>query len=144
MVAGKLISNKMLLFIFLGFSSGFQIQSQNVTMPPTIVDHIIGGQRTIEKVWPWTAGLHLVKHGAFIICGATITSPQYVITAAHCTRKYKAHELFTSAGHIKVNDAAKEAGYQYSHVAEVIIHPEHDKSVLSNDISLLKLSNAWT
>ena len=30
--------------------------------------------------------MHHAKYGAHVICGATIVSPNYVISAAHCTR----------------------------------------------------------
>jgi V8-like Glu-specific endopeptidase len=67
--------------------------------------------------------MHLAKYGEFIICGGTIISPNYVMTAAHCTRKVKANEVRFSAGHLKWFGASNEPGYQSRTVQQIISHP---------------------
>ena len=103
----------------------------------------MGGEKTALRVWPWMAGMHHAKYGAYVVCGATIVSSTHAITAAHCTHRYKAKELLLTAGHVTVFEAFEEKGYQRRTVKKIIQHPEYNKQKLTNDLSILELHKPW-
>jgi secreted trypsin-like serine protease len=53
--------------------------------PVRIETRVIGGVASSTKSWPFVAALH--RDGTFI-CGATIVSRSWVITAAHCVFEF--------------------------------------------------------
>lgn len=74
------------MYIFLkfrtGFFSFFFLSECGITNKE---NRIVGGRPTIPNRYPWIA--RLVYDGRFH-CGASLINNDYVITAAHCVRKY--------------------------------------------------------
>ena len=42
----------------------------------------MGGQAAQEGEWPWQGALYLYEN--YMMCGVSLVSDQWVITAAHC------------------------------------------------------------
>jgi secreted trypsin-like serine protease len=59
---------------------------QNNALPN---NRIIGGNVASEGQFPYHAGV-IVDGAQF--CGATLISPEYLITAAHCIYRYKVED----------------------------------------------------
>lgn len=83
-----------------------------------------------------------IKEAAFIVlivydgrplCGASIITYNYVITAAHCTEGMRSKELTIRAGSSKVGE-----GDLY-YVSQIKDHPKYDNSNFDYDVSLLKI-----
>ena len=44
---------------------------------------IVGGREAVPHSWPWQCAI-LFNHGRNFLCGCSIVSPDWVITATHC------------------------------------------------------------
>lgn len=51
---------------------------------PVYSGRILGGQDAVEGHWPWQVSLH---YGQTHICGGSLISDRWILTAAHCLQK---------------------------------------------------------
>ena len=99
-------------------------------------ERIVGGEISYPKGWPFTVAIS--RDGTFI-CGGTILSPDWVITAGHCVYGYEKGYFYTvRAGMVRRQSQAPWE--QHRHVVEVIIHPNYDDLYLRHDVALIRLS----
>ncbi|EDO37084.1 predicted protein [Nematostella vectensis] len=98
---------------------------------------VIGGVNAQSGAWPWQIALE--RSGSFI-CGGSLVSPTWVVTAAHCiagsshTPSYKV----VTGEHIRNSPEGTE---QTHDVKRIITHPTYNSPQLSNDIALIELSS---
>lgn len=94
---------------------------------------IIGGETAEPGQFPHQVSLRLLEY--FHMCGGSILSERWIVTAAHCTIGWPLEYLSIQAGaHLIYGD-----GEQYE-IAQIIEHPEYDDWYLYNDISLIQLT----
>ena len=62
------------IYVFLNFSVACGVPSFQQSK-------IVGGKEAKDRAWPWQAALY---YGERFICGASLVSPTWLITAAHC------------------------------------------------------------
>uniref|UniRef100_A0A8C4L5S7 Ovochymase 2 n=1 Tax=Equus asinus TaxID=9793 RepID=A0A8C4L5S7_EQUAS len=105
-----------------------------------IFSRIVGGSQVEKGSYPWQVSLkRRQKH----ICGGTIISPQWVITAAHCVANRNiALTLNVTAGEYDLNHT--EPGEQTLTIETIIVHPHFStKKPMDYDIALLKMTGAF-
>jgi len=103
---------------------------------------IVGGTKADPREFPWQIGLvrsYGVGRITYPICGGTIISERYVVTAAHCTAGVQSGG-FTFAIHYG-SDSRIPSRETLVDVEAVIDHPGYnDGKSLDHDISLLRLA----
>ena len=57
-------------------------------LPPDVSPSIINGQVSPPGEWPWqVAVLHTAVTGGKTLCSATMISPEWLLTSAHCMQR---------------------------------------------------------
>ena len=92
---------------------------------------IIGGREAKPGRWPWQVVLLNKYREAF--CGGTLIHPRWVLTAAHCVRKY----LVVRVGEHDL--VVREDGEEEYIIQESILHPDYNRDTVDNDMALLRL-----
>ncbi|XP_062703555.1 serine protease gd-like [Aedes albopictus] len=101
---------------------------------------IAHGSTPRAGAWPWHGAMYHRYNPDWIkyMCGVTILTEQFVLTAAHCTydrwQRLPADRVFIKVGISNLNSPEE------FNVDKIIRHEEYDKHTFENDIALLMLS----
>ncbi|XP_063271464.1 neurotrypsin [Prinia subflava] len=102
---------------------------------------IIGGKNSLRGGWPWQVALRLKSsHGdGRLLCGATLISSCWVLTAAHCFKRYGNN---TRNYVVRVGDYHTLVLEEYEEeigVQEIVVHREYRPDSSDYDIALVRL-----
>nr|XP_023414879.1 LOW QUALITY PROTEIN: transmembrane protease serine 2 [Loxodonta africana] len=111
-----------------------------VTSSMTHQSRIVGGESAALGAWPWQVSLHV--QGVHV-CGGSIITPQWIVTAAHCVEEPLSSPWYWTAfaGILKQSSMVYGSGHQ---VEKVISHPNYDSKTKNNDVALMKLQAPLT
>ncbi|CAF0761316.1 unnamed protein product [Didymodactylos carnosus] len=102
---------------------------------PAVLSRIVGGENADADTWGWIVQLSLPNDG---LCGGTILSDSWIVTAAHCTYGSSASDINITAASLLLTQTD---GVQIRTLSAIYQHPDYDNETVQNDISLLKLSS---
>jgi len=107
-----------------------------------IMGRVVGGVNAVVGKWIWQIGMYW--DGEFV-CGGSLITSEWFITAAHCVAKRKDPELMKiRLGDHDRNDPDEE-GEEVRDVEKIIVHKEWNKDgTIANDIALIKLKKKAT
>ncbi|XP_044063592.1 suppressor of tumorigenicity 14 protein [Siniperca chuatsi] len=107
---------------------------------PYKLNRIVGGQNAELGEWPWQVSLHFQTNGH--VCGASIISDRWLLSASHCfvtsdLANRVASNWQTYSG---MQDQYKQDGVQLRLLKRIISHPDYNQMTFDYDIALLELS----
>uniref|UniRef100_UPI0037E90D7C ovochymase-1 n=1 Tax=Semicossyphus pulcher TaxID=241346 RepID=UPI0037E90D7C len=97
---------------------------------------IIGGQEAWAHSWPWQVSLCFASMPA---CGGAVIGPLWIISAAHCFKRYNKASFWTVLAGKHDLDNPHEPGQQLVSVSMIISHHGYNFRTKESDVALLKL-----
>ncbi|XP_045433761.1 transmembrane protease serine 4 isoform X2 [Pipistrellus kuhlii] len=94
---------------------------------------VVGGQQASLESWPWQASIQY--HGQHV-CGGSILGPHWVLTAAHCFRKY----LDVPGWQVRVGSDTLRSAPALP-VAKIFVTEHNATAPKEKDIALVKLQD---
>ncbi|XP_053819375.1 suppressor of tumorigenicity 14 protein isoform X2 [Vidua chalybeata] len=108
---------------------------------------IVGGQNSDVGEWPWQVSLHVKGQGH--ICGASLVSASWLVSAAHCFLplqgiRYSDPNLWTA--YLGLTDQGDRSGpnVQTRKIKRIISHPFFNDYTYDYDIAVLELQSPVT
>ncbi|NXJ71748.1 ST14 protein, partial [Rostratula benghalensis] len=108
---------------------------------------IVGGQNSEVGEWPWQVSLHVKGQGH--ICGATLVSQTWLVSAAHCFLqlqgiRYSESSLWTA--YLGLTDQGNRHNSEVleTKIKNIISHPYFNDYTYDYDIALLELEKPVT
>ncbi|CAL4111633.1 unnamed protein product [Meganyctiphanes norvegica] len=99
---------------------------------------IVGGEEAEDGEFPWQISMQ--HHGLFgysHMCGGSVHSEYFVITAGHCAHGQNAANILVIAGTNNIGNLTGEE--QQVPAFALILHEHFDSQTITNDISLIYL-----
>lgn len=104
------------------------------------VSRIVGGQDAAEGEFPWQVSLH-IKNIAHV-CGASIISERWIVTAAHCVQddpKIRYSQPGTWEAYLGLHSQKSKQNAVRRNIKQVIPHQYYNTYTFDNDIALMEL-----
>lgn len=101
---------------------------------------VIGGVESVHHSWPWQVRVRpCSRYKCTFLCGGSIISDTWVLTAAHCIPYKATRGNITVGNHILYTDKKLDPFSKNYTISRIVTHPGWNKYIRWNDISLIKV-----
>ncbi|XP_059488460.1 brachyurin-like [Neocloeon triangulifer] len=117
-------------------SAGISYLPDSVGYSSILTPQIISGTRVLSRQYPWYA-LLILDFGS--LCGGTLISARWVLTACHCT-EYISLAIVYAGG---VDQTISEPFESFRYSTKFWCHEEYNYNYVNNDIAVIQLENSF-
>ncbi|KAK2848190.1 hypothetical protein Q7C36_009872 [Tachysurus vachellii] len=107
---------------------------------PFKTSRIVGGQDTTEGEWPWQVSLHIKN--SLHVCGASIISEKWLVTAAHCVQdepKIRLSQPESWEVYLGLHRQNQLNKAEKRYLKRIIAHPNYNEFTFDYDMALMEL-----
>lgn len=97
------------------------------------VSRIVGGEAAGTSTWCWAVSISI---NGSSLCGGSIISSSWIITAAHCVDSTIASQVIVYAGSSTLYSG------QSLVASAITVHPSYNSATMENDIALIQLATS--
>ncbi|XP_024140745.1 serine protease 27 [Oryzias melastigma] len=116
-------------------------RAQECGRPPLMENRIVGGMDSKEGAWPWQVDLQTKSDGH--ICGGSIITQNWVLSAAHCfPNSYDVSNYIVYVGRYQIKNTNQHESVHS--VSRVVIPSSYVESYKGQDVALVQLSTPIT
>ena len=134
----KLVIGAALSYLVVGAPRADDVKDPSGIVFPDF-PNIVGGNTASDGEFPFLVRLYINIGNSSYLCGGSLLSPTWVITAAHCLDGATASGVSIRAG-----SNQKSSGGEIVGASQLFMHPSYDSSTFDHDIALINLSSAVT
>uniref|UniRef100_A0A8B9TAB2 Suppression of tumorigenicity 14 n=1 Tax=Anas platyrhynchos TaxID=8839 RepID=A0A8B9TAB2_ANAPL len=103
---------------------------------------IVGGQNSDMGEWPWQVSLHVTGQGH--VCGASLVSETWLVSAAHCFLELQDASQWTAYLGLTDQGNRNDANVQTRKIKRIISHPYFNDYTYDYDIAVMELQSPVT
>ncbi|XP_055641750.1 trypsin-7-like isoform X2 [Toxorhynchites rutilus septentrionalis] len=100
------------------------------------LEKIIGGHSVDVRSFPYQLSL---RSNSYHICGASVISRDWALTAAHCVASQKN----LSAISLRAGSSDRSFGGTIYNVSQIAVHPQYNPLLFDHDVALLRVSGPF-
>ncbi|KXJ79753.1 hypothetical protein RP20_CCG028104 [Aedes albopictus] len=104
---------------------------------PEFEGRIVGGNEVGIASFPYQLSL---RHNGNHICGASVISSNWALSAAHCT----VSPVTAGSATLRGGSANRLSGGIIFAVAQIVNHPQYNANTINNDVSVLRTTTSFT
>lgn len=129
----------LILFLVIGFTTALVKESTN-DVP---IFRIFNGINSHPGQFPYQALLIIKAESGPSICGGSLLSDRWVLTAAHCVNLVNSIQVHLGAS-LYTASRSTEPGRIITGVSRIILHYMYNRNSITDDVALLRLSDRIT
>ena len=100
---------------------------------------IVGGTQVTENKYPWYCFLEISSTSGNFLCGGSLVTPDYVITAAHCLHGISINNIRVMMNCVsRINTT--NAVFANCSGSNIILNKDYNPKTMNNDIAILRIT----